>query len=305
MANLSLSSTKKAATPQNNVDSGRIRTNIQRHWLEAANDPHHLMVMTPISVPVLNDKGETELDENGNVKEEMCMLPLDLHQFTSKGTQICLKSALLADPLEPSPECPWCLEYDKFDKKPDGDPKKKRNRAKPSLCMLTYIFNRVNTKGSFTNDNGEKVEFDRNPLCVIEVTRGTEDTNLESLLNAHNEGFITERVFEFMKYPKELKTPASLEYIPSDAKKKLKEIEKVFADRGGLSVPEDIKDFVNSKSPKEILGIILNAYITDSKIWENKNVKELVVKPVAINKEEKPETSPTDSGSNFADQVTS
>jgi hypothetical protein len=269
MTNLFNKTTPEAkSNEQGTTNSGRVKTGIVASYIEEIGKPQHGAVLI-------------------NLEKS---LPFKKHEFTSKGSQICFKSPyLFFDPEagETPPDCPWCKEKDRFDKAG-----KKLNRAKDCLGIVMHIFDRVGQVKEFEKDNGEKVTYDVNPVCVMDFKRGPEDVNLKELINFDEQGLLDspdDNVWEMEKYHKDLKKAVSITSV-GDSKVKLKPILAKFKNLpDGVKVAPEIFERFKAMTPSEVRGIIFNAYVSDPKMWDLVD-KNLVVKPQPISKEEKVET---------------
>lgn len=266
---LSLENTKPTASSGNDRPNV-VKTRIGRHWIEETDKPEHVKPITGLNKAV----------------------PIKMHTFTSKGTQVCLKSRVLHDPTNPDPNCPWCLEKDRFDK--SG---KKLNKAKDYLLLLGYVFDRV---GATREVDGNV--YDVNPVCVLELVRGPEDVNIDGLKQYDAEGLLNNGdMYEMVKYPKELKKAVSITRVEGDPLK-MKNIAKKFKDLAKdnpkLEVPKDIMDRFEELSVEAVRGLLVNPYNVD---WNNKELQKMVEKPKAVESDPKPDSPEV--GSDFEKQV--
>lgn len=274
---LSRESTKPAAKASNNsTNTGRVKTGISRSYIESVDDPLHLKPVTGIAK----------------------MLPVKLHNFTSQGTQLCENSRVIQDPDAPLVACKWCQEDDQFAPKAKDPKKQKKNRAKDYMAGLYWVLNKVNTVREITKDNGEVITYNVNPLTVMEFPRGTEDANIESMVNYDNEGELTNGdLWEARKYHKDLKKAVTI--LPVD-KIGTKNAKKKFDSAGvSMDVPQDILDRFEAMSVEEVRGIIFNCYVSNPKMWDrvicNQDTgKPVLVKPEPLETERKAEDESTE-----------
>jgi hypothetical protein len=260
------------STEQGTTPTGRVKTGIVSAYVVDEGKPMHGAVLT-------------NLDRT---------LPFKKHEFTSKGSQICLKSPFLffnpdaGQTEKDAPDCPWCKEKDRFDKS-----EKKFNRAKEVVGVLMYVLDRVGQVKEIEKDNGEKIKFDVNPICVMDFKRGPDSINLKDLIAYDNEGALNiqeNNIWAMEKYPKEAKKAVSIVNVGSD-KIKIKPVLAKFKNLpDGVQVAQEIFDRFNlGMTVQECRGLIFNAYVSDPKLWDLVD-KSIVAKPQPVNKEEKPET---------------
>jgi hypothetical protein len=225
---LSLESTRKEATEFTEYKTCRVKTEMERNFLEV-DKPEYMTFLTALD----------------------SALPVEFHGFTSQGSQICRKTSLLKEET-----CKWCNEDDRWSK---TTPKAK-NKASNGLAIAVYNFNAEGRKKTIKdkdgnpkkNKEGKEVVYESKPVQCLLLKRGSDDANLVSLREYDEEGALMDGVWELRKHPKEAKKTL----VPTVTERKM--TEKRF--KRSLEVPQDVKKRWANMPKEEARGFLANQF---------------------------------------------
>lgn len=259
---LSLEETVQEGTPLADY-ANRIKTGIGSLYIKEADKPYFGTWLTDFT------KGLTML----------------MH-YTERGPVPCKKSKVFTANPDKT-ECETCKTLDPFDPK-----KKKLNKAHNVLIMLGYWFDSVGKVLSYENKDGDKVEYNDNPIKFAILKRGNNDVNLTNMKDYHEQGELMDDIWELKKFPKEAKKAM----VPVVANKT--KVNKNFAHIGGCVVPEDVREWADSLTVKDVRGLAVNLFAHDASKcvnWEDPHLLKFVNKPAEV-KEEKEQEAPEEIG---------
>jgi hypothetical protein len=245
---LGLENNKQEAKPRSNYEN-KVKTGIGSFFAREVDKPYYAAALTALS------KG----------------LVIHMHG-TAHGPVPCKKSKVFTATPD-KVVCETCLEPDSFNAK-------KKNEAKPALCLPMYFYDSVGNVIDIPKDDGTVIQVNDNPTKIAVLKAGTNNVNLTAFKEYDDEGELMAEIWELKRYPKEAKKAM----VPAVAVKK--KVEKQFQHIGGTTVPADVRDKFDSMTREEVRGLIVNIFAADPSNcidWTNAHMLKYVVKPTAAN----------------------